>query len=180
MTRLDVAPPEAEGPVDCDGPRALVVAARLVLANRRTTAELDAGEALDEEAPLRSYSYQELEDATWSFREPLGRGAFGTVFRGTLPHNGEKAIAVKRLEKMVEEGEVEFQREVRAIGRTSHRNLVRLLGFCHEGAREERRRAVPAVRRAHGHRGRGGLCQPGHRQAATIVRFYLLFSIISY
>ncbi|CAD6234646.1 unnamed protein product [Miscanthus lutarioriparius] len=83
---------------------------------------------------LRSYSYQELEDATWSFREPLGRGAFGTVFRGTLPHNGEKAIAVKRLEKMVEEGEVEFQREVRAIGRTSHRNLVRLLGFCHEGA----------------------------------------------
>jgi uncharacterized caspase-like protein len=113
---------------------ALVVAARLALANRRTTAEPDAGEALDEEAPLRSYSYQELEDATWSFREPLGRGAFGTVFRGTLPHNGEKAIAVKRLEKMVEEGEVEFQREVRAIGRTSHRNLVRLLGFCHEGA----------------------------------------------
>ncbi|MDQ1112539.1 redox-sensitive bicupin YhaK (pirin superfamily) [Microbacterium testaceum] len=30
MTRLDVAPPEAEGPVDCDGPRALVVAAREV------------------------------------------------------------------------------------------------------------------------------------------------------
>jgi len=112
---------------------ALVAAARLVLTNRRTTAEPDA--ALDEEAPLRSYSYQELEHATWSFREPLGRGAFGTVFRGTLPHNGgEKAIAVKRLEKMVEDGEVEFQREVRAIGRTSHRNLVRLLGFCHEGA----------------------------------------------
>ncbi|MDR6689943.1 redox-sensitive bicupin YhaK (pirin superfamily) [Microbacterium sp. 1154] len=30
MTRLDVAPPEAEGPVDCDGPRALVVTAREV------------------------------------------------------------------------------------------------------------------------------------------------------
>jgi len=30
VTRLDVAPPEAEGPVDCDGPRALVVAAREV------------------------------------------------------------------------------------------------------------------------------------------------------
>lgn len=114
---------------------ALVAAVRLVLANRRTTAEPDAAEALDEEAPLRSYSYQELDHATWSFREPLGRGAFGTVFRGTLLYSGgEKAIAVKRLEKMVEEGEVEFQREVRAIGRTSHRNLVRLLGFCHEGA----------------------------------------------
>ncbi|KAG0541149.1 LOW QUALITY PROTEIN: hypothetical protein BDA96_03G471500 [Sorghum bicolor] len=86
------------------------------------------------------YQLQQLVDdrgagrrgAEDSFREPLGRGA---VFRGTLPHNGgEKAIAVKRLEKMVEDGEVEFQREVRAIGRTSHRNLVRLLGFCHEGA----------------------------------------------
>ncbi|MDU0344937.1 pirin family protein [Microbacterium sp. KSW2-29] len=30
MTRLDVAPPEAEGPVECDGPRALVVEAREV------------------------------------------------------------------------------------------------------------------------------------------------------
>lgn len=41
---------------------------------------------------------------------------------------------MKRLEKLVEDGEREFQREVRAIGRTSHRNLVRLLGFCHVGA----------------------------------------------
>ena len=30
MTRLDVAPPESESPVDCDGPRALVVEAREV------------------------------------------------------------------------------------------------------------------------------------------------------
>ncbi|MBN9210275.1 MAG: pirin family protein, partial [Microbacterium sp.] len=30
MTRLDVAPPASEGPVDCDGPRALVVEAREV------------------------------------------------------------------------------------------------------------------------------------------------------
>ncbi|XP_066310725.1 G-type lectin S-receptor-like serine/threonine-protein kinase LECRK1 [Miscanthus floridulus] len=118
------------GILTCVSLAALVAAARLVLANRRTVAEPDA-----EEAPLRTYSYKELKHATCDFREPLGRGAFGTVFRGTLLHNGgEKAIAVKRLEKVVEEGEVEFQREVRAIGRTSHRNLVRLLGFCHEGA----------------------------------------------
>ena len=30
MTRLDVAPPASEGPVDCDGPRSLVVEAREV------------------------------------------------------------------------------------------------------------------------------------------------------
>ncbi|XP_037450724.1 G-type lectin S-receptor-like serine/threonine-protein kinase LECRK1 [Triticum dicoccoides] len=98
-------------------------------------ADADGGKGLEEEeaAPLRSYSYQELERATYCFRDPVGRGAFGTVFKGAL-RNGEQTIAVKRLEKLVEDGEREFQREVRAIGRTSHRNLVRLLGFCHEGA----------------------------------------------
>jgi serine/threonine protein kinase len=44
-------------------------------------------------------------------------------------------IAVKRLEKLVEEGEREFQAEVRVIGKTHHRNLVRLLGFCAEGSK---------------------------------------------
>ncbi|XP_040375889.1 G-type lectin S-receptor-like serine/threonine-protein kinase LECRK3 [Oryza brachyantha] len=119
---------------------ALVASARLLWLNQRMVrrhvalADAVAAEVLDEEAPLRSYSYEELEHATYSFRDPLGRGAFGTVFKGTLQHGGERAIAVKRLEKLVEDGEREFQREVRAIGRTSHRNLVRLLGFCHEGA----------------------------------------------
>uniref|UniRef100_A0A0E0JU10 Receptor-like serine/threonine-protein kinase n=1 Tax=Oryza punctata TaxID=4537 RepID=A0A0E0JU10_ORYPU len=116
---------------------ALLASARLLWLNQRTVRRhiaLAAAEALDEEAPLRSYSYEELEHATYSFRDPLGRGAFGTVFKGTLRNGGERAVAVKRLEKLVEDGEREFQREVSAIGRTSHRNLVRLLGFCHEGA----------------------------------------------
>ncbi|KAI4999898.1 hypothetical protein ZWY2020_004487 [Hordeum vulgare] len=128
------------GVLACVALSALIASARLLRANWRilhrhvALANADAGEGLEEEtAPLRSYTYQELERATHSFRDPLGRGAFGTVFKGAL-RNGEKVIAVKRLEKLVEDGEREFQREVRAIGRTSHRNLVRLLGFCHEGA----------------------------------------------
>ncbi|KAL6853366.1 hypothetical protein ACP4OV_019395 [Aristida adscensionis] len=132
------------GILTCVSLVALLAAARLVWANRRVVhkqpalAEADAGDALDDdEAPLRTFTYQELDVATCSFREPLGRGSFGTVFRGTLHGGGggERAIAVKRLEKVAEEGEREFRREVRAIGRTSHRNLVRLLGYCHEGAR---------------------------------------------
>ncbi|XBH76994.1 hypothetical protein VPH35_103541 [Triticum aestivum] len=114
----------------------LNVKRRAVLRNvAPANASADDGEGLEEEeaAPLRLYTYQELEHATYCFRDPVGRGAFGTVFKGAL-RNGEQAIAVKRLEKLVEDGEEEFQREVRAIGRTSHRNLVRLLGFCHEGA----------------------------------------------
>ncbi|XP_064999747.1 G-type lectin S-receptor-like serine/threonine-protein kinase LECRK2 [Musa acuminata AAA Group] len=85
----------------------------------------------DDYSTLKSYSYGELERATENFREELGRGAFGTVFKGTVS-DGARVIAVKRLEKMVEEGEREFQREVRAIGRTHHKNLVRLLGFCNQ------------------------------------------------
>lgn len=96
---------------------ALLASARLLWLNqrmvRRRVALADA-EALDEEAPLRSYSYEELEHATYSFRHPLGRGAFGTVFKGTLRRGGERTVAVKRLEKLVEDGEREFQREVRA------------------------------------------------------------------
>ncbi|CAO2163843.1 unnamed protein product [Urochloa humidicola] len=128
------------GIMTCASMAALLAATRLFWASRRAEhrrladADAEALDALDEEeAPLRSYRYQELEHATCSFREPLGRGAFGTVFRGSL-HNGQTSIAVKRLDKVVEEGEREFQREVRAIGRTNHRNLVRLLGFCQEGA----------------------------------------------
>ncbi|EAY77345.1 hypothetical protein OsI_05328 [Oryza sativa Indica Group] len=94
---------------------ALLASARLLWLNqrmvRRRVALADA-EALDEEAPLRSYSYEELEHATYSFRHHLGRGAFGTVFKGTLRRGGERTVAVKRLEKLVEDGEREFQREL--------------------------------------------------------------------
>ena len=41
---------------------------------------------------------------------------------------------MKKLGKVLEEGEIEFRNEMKAIGRTNHRNLVRLLGYCHEGA----------------------------------------------
>ncbi|KAF5932277.1 hypothetical protein HYC85_028448 [Camellia sinensis] len=89
---------------------------------------------------LRSFSYNELEEATQGFREEMGKGSFGTVYKGTLLSGGNKNIvAVKRLENIVEdEGdrEFQFQTEVTAIGRTHHRNLVRLLGFCVEGRRK--------------------------------------------
>eukprot|EP00268_Persea_americana_P045671 TRINITY_DN4668_c0_g1_i3.p1 TRINITY_DN4668_c0_g1~~TRINITY_DN4668_c0_g1_i3.p1 ORF type:complete len:800 (+),score=82.00 TRINITY_DN4668_c0_g1_i3:38-2401(+) len=85
-----------------------------------------------EDIVLRSFSYNELAVATNGFNQVLGRGSFGTVYKGALSNN-ERTVAVKRLEKVVEEGEREFQMEMRAIGRTHHRNLVRLIGFCNEG-----------------------------------------------
>ncbi|CAN1130721.1 G-type lectin S-receptor-like serine/threonine-protein kinase LECRK4, partial [Linum perenne] len=41
---------------------------------------------------------------------------------------GNDVVAVKKLDKLTQEREKEFKAEVHAIGRTHHRNLVRLLG----------------------------------------------------
>nr|POE69273.1 g-type lectin s-receptor-like serine/threonine-protein kinase lecrk3 [Quercus suber] len=87
---------------------------------------------------LRSFSYNELESATDGFRQALSTGSFGSVYRGSLSFGSvtDRTIAVKRLEKFGEEGERKFQAEMTAIGRTHHRNLVQLLGFCIEGTRK--------------------------------------------
>ncbi|KAJ8634221.1 hypothetical protein MRB53_027557 [Persea americana] len=79
-----------------------------------------------EDIVLRSFSYNELAAATNGFSEALGRGHFGTVYKGSLTNN-ERTVVVKKLEKVVEEGEREFHMEMRAIGRTHHKNLTHLV-----------------------------------------------------
>ncbi|KAJ9182099.1 hypothetical protein P3X46_006128 [Hevea brasiliensis] len=85
------------------------------------------------EINLKAFSYQELRQATDGFRNKLGKGAFGTVYSGVLNiEDKDVEIAVKQLEKIIDQGEKEFLTEVQVIGLTHHRNLVRLLGFCNE------------------------------------------------
>ncbi|KAK8623093.1 hypothetical protein V6N13_117986 [Hibiscus sabdariffa] len=86
----------------------------------------------DIDTNLRSFTYKELEQATNGFKEELGRGAFGTVYKGELSSSQVNFVAVKKLEKVVQEGEREFKTEVKVIGQTHHKNLVRLLGYCDE------------------------------------------------
>nr|KYP40903.1 Putative receptor protein kinase ZmPK1 [Cajanus cajan] len=81
----------------------------------------------------RYFTYKELEEATTGFKQMLGRGAFGTVYKGVLTSYTSRYVAVKRLDKVVQEGEKEFKTEVSVIGQTHHRNLVSLLGYCDEG-----------------------------------------------
>ena len=88
----------------------------------------------DQQLPLRVFSYKDLKRATNGFKEELGKGSFGAVYKGAL-NKGRRHIAVKRLEKLVEEGEREFLAEVRAIGRANHKNIARLLGYCAEGSK---------------------------------------------
>uniref|UniRef100_A0A6N2M5J6 non-specific serine/threonine protein kinase n=1 Tax=Salix viminalis TaxID=40686 RepID=A0A6N2M5J6_SALVM len=80
-------------------------------------------------------SIQVLRNVTNNFSEDniLGKGGFGTVYKGEL-HDGTK-IAVKRMESGVisEKGLAEFMSEIAVLTKVRHRHLVALLGYCLDG-----------------------------------------------
>ncbi|XP_060669201.1 LEAF RUST 10 DISEASE-RESISTANCE LOCUS RECEPTOR-LIKE PROTEIN KINASE-like 2.1 isoform X2 [Ziziphus jujuba] len=79
---------------------------------------------------VRRYSYSDVKKMTNSFKEKLGQGGYGGVYKGILHDNS--LVAVKVLNDSKGNGE-EFINEVASISRTSHVNIVSLLGFCFEG-----------------------------------------------
>ncbi|CAA0837029.1 Protein kinase superfamily protein [Striga hermonthica] len=87
---------------------------------------------------LRVFSLAELRAATKNFRNDmvLGEGGFGKVYKGWLDErsSGHKpgsgtVIAVKRLNTESMQGFNEWKSEVNFLGRLSHPNLVKLLGY---------------------------------------------------
>ncbi|GLJ50682.1 hypothetical protein SUGI_1079760 [Cryptomeria japonica] len=90
--------------------------------------------SVEEDMPtsLKTFTYKELRIATQNFKHKLGSGAFGSVFKGSLPD--DTLVAVKRLEGSAQ-GENQFRAEISTIGRIQHVNLVRLWGFCVQGSR---------------------------------------------
>ncbi|TYI83283.1 hypothetical protein E1A91_D05G282200v1 [Gossypium mustelinum] len=80
------------------------------------------------------YTLRELEESTNDFAADnvIGEGGYGIVYRGVLEDNSK--VAVKNLLNNRGQAEKEFKVEVEAIGRVRHKNLVRLLGYCAEGA----------------------------------------------
>eukprot|EP00262_Sarcandra_glabra_P022073 TRINITY_DN960_c0_g1_i4.p1 TRINITY_DN960_c0_g1~~TRINITY_DN960_c0_g1_i4.p1 ORF type:complete len:491 (+),score=29.16 TRINITY_DN960_c0_g1_i4:107-1579(+) len=78
------------------------------------------------------YSYTDLIGITNHFKEKLGQGGFGSVFKGELP--GGLLIAVKMLIDSKCNGE-DFINEVSTIGRIHHVNVVQLIGYCSEGSK---------------------------------------------
>jgi hypothetical protein len=89
----------------------------------------------DEEgyAPLfshfRRFTYDELSNATYQFRDALGKGASGAVYKGLLDDG--RCVAVKCLEEMTQADEV-FRSELSLVVRINHMNLVRMWGYCSE------------------------------------------------
>ncbi|PIA64502.1 hypothetical protein AQUCO_00100167v1 [Aquilegia coerulea] len=76
---------------------------------------------------LQRYSYSDVKKMTSSFKDTLGEGGYGSVFKGKLSDG--RLMAVKILKESKANGE-EFINEVATIGKTNHVNVVTLLGFC--------------------------------------------------
>ncbi|OEL22731.1 L-type lectin-domain containing receptor kinase IV.2 [Dichanthelium oligosanthes] len=77
------------------------------------------------------FSYKELFHATRGFSDKrlLGKGGFGSVYKGVL-HKSAMEVAVKKVSHESKQGMEEFLTEASSIGQLRHRNLVQLLGYC--------------------------------------------------
>ncbi|XP_050272793.1 PR5-like receptor kinase [Quercus robur] len=77
----------------------------------------------------KQYSYPNIKKMTNSFKNKLGQGGYGSVYKGKLLDG--RLVAVKVINELKGNGE-EFINEVASISRTSHVNVVSLLGYCYE------------------------------------------------
>ncbi|KAL1184409.1 hypothetical protein V6Z11_A01G042400 [Gossypium hirsutum] len=74
-----------------------------------------------------------LKKMTKNFKDKLGEGGYGLVFKGKL-HSGHY-VAIKLLGKSKVNGQ-DFINEVASIGRIHHANVTELIGFCVEGSKQ--------------------------------------------
>ncbi|XP_058206134.1 rust resistance kinase Lr10-like [Rhododendron vialii] len=78
------------------------------------------------------YSYADIKKITNQFKDKVGQGGYGTVYKGQL--SNDVYVAVKILNSTKGNGE-EFINEVGIIGTIHHVNVVRLVGYCADGFR---------------------------------------------
>lgn len=76
----------------------------------------------------KQYHYLEIKKMTNSFLDKIGEGGYGTVYRGKLIDG--TPVPIKFLKISNGNGE-DFINEVMSISRTSHVNIVSLLGFSY-------------------------------------------------
>ncbi|XP_056163014.1 rust resistance kinase Lr10-like [Syzygium oleosum] len=82
--------------------------------------------------PIR-YRYSDIKKITGGHKVKLGKGGYGSMFKGKLRSGGE--VAIKILKKGKANGQ-DFISEVATIGRIHHVNVVELIGFCFEGSKQ--------------------------------------------
>ncbi|CAK7347643.1 unnamed protein product [Dovyalis caffra] len=96
--------------------------------------KLHLAEAADISIPI--YPYKEIEKATNSFSEKqrIGTGAYGTVYAGKL--NSDSWVAIKRIKHRDMDNIEQVMNEIKLISSVSHPNLVRLLGCSIENGEQ--------------------------------------------
>ncbi|GMI86307.1 CAST AWAY, CONNEXIN 32, PBS1-Like 30, kinase 4 [Hibiscus trionum] len=119
------------------------------VSNCRSQFSQTVSEIVEEENPdgriletpnLKVFTFTEMKTATKSFNTLLGEGGFGKVYKGWLDEKTlapskvgtGMVVAVKKLKHESMQGLQEWQSEVNFLGRLSHPNLVKLLGYCWE------------------------------------------------
>ncbi|CAI0397138.1 unnamed protein product [Linum tenue] len=91
--------------------------------------------------PIR-YTYYHIKKITGGFKDKLGQGGFGSVYKAKLRGGGFAAVKMLRTNNKVlnptaaaRKGQ-DFMNEVATIGRIHHANVVRLIGYCSEGSKQ--------------------------------------------
>nr|BAJ34258.1 unnamed protein product [Eutrema halophilum] len=97
----------------------------------RVKGSIAEDELLDEDSLLIDFETLKAATDNFSPENELGRGGFGSVYKGVFSCGQE--IAVKRLSGTSGQGDIEFKNEIILLAKLPHRNLVRLLGFCIQG-----------------------------------------------
>nr|XP_017244526.1 PREDICTED: putative serine/threonine-protein kinase isoform X2 [Daucus carota subsp. sativus] len=98
-----------------------------------TTGAIDLEEELSSIQNIRLYSYKELQIASNDFStvNKIGRGGFGSVYKGKLKDG--TLVALKVLSVESSPGVREFLTVINTISAIQHENLVSLYGCCVEG-----------------------------------------------
>lgn len=95
---------------------------------------------MESSSPLLSFPsllpFDFIKGVTEDFAEErkIGQGGFGVVYKGVLANGG--VIAVKRFRDVSTIYDKQFENEVGSLLQISHKNIVKLLGYCYESRKK--------------------------------------------